>query len=159
MKRLVVLLTSLMLIAGAAACASASAEAGILGIDYSIERQGVSAYGTLPLTDDFRIGAEYSGASDIVLNVLYQVAGGGLSSLDVGIGLSATTPIRAYLVLQGVNYVSPKAFLHSSVAYKVSPAPSDLSWSIGVGYDFSDNVFGKVTYRSNSVLVGFGLRF
>lgn len=159
MKRLVVLLTSLILIAAAAACASASAAAGILGVDYSIERQEAYAYGSLALNDDFKVGAEYSGNGEVVLNVLYQVAGGGLSSLDVGVGFSATSPIKAYLVLQGVNYVSTKAFLHSSVAYKVSPAPSDLSWSIGAGYDFSDSVFARITYHDNSVSIGFGLRF
>jgi len=129
--------------------------------DYSLDRQAFGFYGSFAVTEDIKVGMEYAGdgSGELAANILYQVAWGGLSSLDVGIGLSVTTPIRAYIVVRGVNYVSSKAFLHSSAAYKVSPSPSELKWSIGVGYDFSDTVFGVATYRDTGMTVGFGLRF
>lgn len=163
MRRLTVVLTSLLLLVAVAACTNANDKAGIAAVNYSLDGKAASFYGSFALTEDIKISVEYAGIEgvkgELGVDALYQIVGDGLSSLDVGIGVGVTTPIKASVVIQGTNYVSPKAFLHSSAAYQVSPSPSELIWSVGAGYDFTDSLFATVTYGSNGMALGCGLRF
>jgi opacity protein-like surface antigen len=161
MRKFVVLLTSLLLIIGVAA--GASAQSGVMGLDYTPSTSSVVGYGSMALTDKIKVGVEYSGllsgTGDFRADILYQATGSGRSSLDVGAGVALTTPISAFLVLQGTTYFTDQLVLHTSIAYKVTPAPTALSWSAGVGYDISESVFAKVSYSDGAIAVGVGFRF
>ncbi len=161
MKKFVVLVTSLLLIIGVAA--GASAQSGVMGFDYTPSSSSVTAYGSMALTDKIKVGVEYSGllsgSGDFRADVLYQVTGSGRSSLDVGAGVAFTTPISAFLVLQGANYLTDQLFLYTAIAYKVTPAPPSLSWSAGLGYDFSESMFARVSYGNGAISAGIGFRF
>jgi len=134
-----------------------------MGFDYTLSTSSVTAYGSMALTDKIKVGVEYSGllsgTGDFRADVLYQATGSGQSSLDVGAGVAFTTPISGFLVLQGTNYFTEQLFLHTSIVYKITPAPTSLSWSAGVGYDFSDSMFAKVSYANGAIAVGMGFRF
>lgn len=161
MKRLVVLLTCLLLVIGIAA--SANAGSGVLGLDYAPKSSSVLAYGSIALTNKIKVGCEYSGllsdTGSFRADILYRATGSGRSALDVGAGVALTTPVTCYLVLQGTNYLTDEWFLHTAVAYKVTPAPTALSWSVGVGYDISDSIFARVAVADEAIALGVGFRF